>query len=366
MKRTQTNNTKRILFHGDDFKSRIWGEELKKYNYKVIERADRTLASHLKIILSGVYNQQRIHVFIFRYLNDCPSLYESNLHLIRDILIVCLCKILRIKIFWILHNIDRETQQHHPLLTRAKRKIVYSASKKIFVTDPNLVDVAAKYGIQKDKVSWICFGRPCRQKPDKKNIDLRSQIKSFRRKLEQENNSPVFLGLCVSEPAEKKLHYLKASSIVGVSKNENKGCVGLVMIGSFPEGQTFEDAKLRVQKSPYILFIEDSFFVNEPFISDQIDFFYRSLNDQSVPYTLYVATDVKKPMITHRVGALPTIVGRENLGYIIAEDEKDIPGSIIQSIKSWNPAGAENFLKNRSWEIAAMRIKSAIENEDIK
>lgn len=359
----KANKTKRILFHGDDFKSRIWGEELKKrFNYEVVERESQSLFSHLKIILLGFFNNRRIHVFLFRYLNDCASLYESSLHLIRDILIVALCKILQVKIFWILHNIDRETQQYHPILTGIKRKIIYLASKKVFVTDPNLVEVATEYGIEKEKIDWICFGKPPREAPDQKNIDLKKKIIAFKKQLQNHVNSTVYLGLCVSRPARKKLHYLKAPAIVGMSKIINQGCVGLIMIGKFPEGRNFDRAKRKAEKSPYILLIEDSFPVNEPLISNEIDFFYRSLNDQSVAYTLYVATDVKKPVITHREGALPILIEKEQLGFTIDENEEDVPDSIIRSIHSWKKEGAEKFLKIRSWKVAAERLNKAVEN----
>lgn len=355
------NTPKRILFFLNDFKTHQWGKELKKFNYEVVSTGNRFF-SHLGILTSGYFRKQPIRAFIFRYLYDSHSLYESSLFLIRDVLIILLCILLRVKIFWILHNIDRETQQYYPLLIRLRRKIISAVSRKIFVTDVHLVEVAINYGFNQKKIDWLCFGKPVREIPDQKNINLNKQISAFREFLRHNGSPRICLGLCVSEPAKKKTHYLSADSIVGKSTKPDGECVGLIMIGNYPKGREFERAKLRSMDSPYILLIEDSFPVNEPFISDNIDFFYRSLNDQSVAYTLYVAADIKKPVITHQHGALPVIIEREKLGFTITENEEDIPGRIAECISSWSSEGAKKFLKERSWKIGAKRLLNAIEN----
>lgn len=354
---------KRILFFLNDFKTHQWGKELKKYNYEVVSTGNRFF-SHLGILTSGFFKKKPIEAFIFRYLYDSVSLYESSLYLIRDILIVLLCKLLRVKIFWILHNIDRETQQYYPVLIRLRRKIISAASNRIFVTDTHLIEVARNHGFKQKKIDWLCFGKPERQMPDQKNISLNKQISAFREFLREDVNSNICLGLCVSEPAKKKTHYLNADSIVGKSTKTDRTCVGLIMIGNYPEGAEFERAKRRALESPYILLIEDTFSVNESLIAENIDFFYRSLSDQSVAYTLYVAADVKKPVFTHQKGALPLLIEKESLGFTIHNNETDIPGFINKSVSLWKPDGAEHFLESRTWEIGAARFIQALKNYD--
>jgi hypothetical protein len=172
---------KKILFFVNDFKTDLWGAELKKFNYEVVQRENRFF-SHIKILISGFFNKKdKIEVFIFRYLNDHKSLNHSILYLSRDILIIIVCKLLGTKILWILHNIDRETKQYHPRLITFRRKIIHFASKKVMVTDPNLQKVAAENGIVSKKIDWLCFGIPDCVTQNQKNIDLKNRIIFFKK-----------------------------------------------------------------------------------------------------------------------------------------------------------------------------------------
>lgn len=354
----------RILFSIEDFKTQFWGRELSKYNCEIVHNGKK-IYSPIIIIISGFFQGRKIHGFVFRYLNDNESLYESTLFFLRDFLTIFVCKILGVKIIWLMHNIDEETHHNHPILSRIRRKMVGLASNKIFVTDPNLVEVAERYGIKKKKLDWTCFGEIKRGELNQKNVELKEKIVCFKELLMRLGNSNIIIGLCVSEPAKKKNHYLRADSIIGKCEEDDDYCVGLVMIGNYPEGREFESAKERMTTTPYILLIEESFSVNEEFISEQIDFFYRGLTDQSVAYTLYVAAGLGKPMIVQNTGALPLIVDRENLGYVIDDKETGTPDKIVSYIQSWNPDYTQPFLKERSWEIGAKKLLQAIQkNED--
>lgn len=283
----------------------------------------------------------------------------------RDFLIIIVCKILGVRILWLMHNIDEETHHNFPLLSRLRRKLVYNASEKVLVTDPHLVEIAHQHGFKKNKLDWICFGAPAMNGPDQRNEELKKEIQAFRKSLYNNGNSKVYLGLCVSDSLKKKAHYLYADLIVGKSEEHYDSVVGLVIIGKYPEGREFELARVKAMASPYILVIDESFPVNEPFIADQIDFFYRSLTDQSIAYTVYVAASIEKPMITHNTGALPLIVDREQLGYIIQDNEGDIPGTIVQAITSWHSGTAKQFLANRSWNIGAKKLMNAVKTHPV-
>ncbi|NBB77074.1 MAG: hypothetical protein GVY02_06810, partial [Bacteroidetes bacterium] len=329
----------RILFSVDDYKSARWADELIQYNTEVLSSGAHTY-SEILTILKGFVNRQRVHLFVFRYLNDHRTLQRSLKYLIRDALIILISNLLGTRILWVMHNVDRETVCYHPRLNRLRRMMIQKSADRILVTDPHLLPIAEDFGVSRDKLGWTCFGPPKPKKVDLENKKLKKEITQFREHLRSEGFDTVFLGLCASEAAVKKNHYLKAHTVVGASDEKKESCVGLIMIGNFPKGPEFEIAKKKVIASPYILYIEEPLCVNEAYIRDEIDFFYRSMTDQSVAYTFYVACSLEKPVFTHNTGALPVIVENEEIGWVI-HTEKDIPGFISRNVQIWNPLGSK-------------------------
>ncbi len=361
----------RIQFYSDDFKTENWSRELSDLGCEVLKNPSQRLKYfsnifwHARTLLKQYFLNKKVHVFVFRYLNDSHYLRVSLEYLMRDLVTVMVCKALSIRTIWFLHNIDRETKVHYPFISRMRRTLVSYASDRVLVTDPHLIEFALKYGIDEKKLDWICFGIPDKTLLDEQNLSLRSKIEDFKISFYKKGFKNVIVGLCVSEPAKKKTHYLYADSIVGPCNEPKDTCVILVMIGNYPEGDQYLEAKQRVKDSPFILYIEESFSVNELYISDHIDFFYRSLSDQSVAYTLYVACNLNKPIITHNIGALPLIVEREKIGFVL-RDHKHEFSDILISLTSWNSEGNKNFLKERSWRIAAERMLDNIKKAGVQ
>lgn len=356
----------RILFYSDDFKTESWQKELNKLDCEVVSNsADRlkyfhNILYHARVLIDQFFNKKKIDVFVFRYLNDNQHLRVSLEYLFRDLITVVLCTLMGTKMIWLLHNIDKETKVRHPLISKLRRKIVGFGCNRILVTDPHLIEFALEYGIEKDKLDWICFGEPEKKKPDKRNQVLKEKIKSFKENLSKEIGiKNIIVGLCVSEPAKKKSHYLFADSVAGRLEDAQDSCLVLVMIGSFPNGVIYDEAKEKVNLSPYVLHIDEAFLVNEHYISDEIDFFYRSMTDHSVAYTLYVACSLGKPTVTHNTGALPVIIQRENIGFVL-EDNYLKSSDMFNAIKGWNSEGNLQFLTKRSWQIGAERLMENI------
>jgi hypothetical protein len=362
----------RILFTSDDFKTLHWGKELEKSGCEIIlNPTDRlrylnTILRFARPLIRQYRLRKKIHVFIFRYLNDSNHLRVSIEFLLRDLLTIVVCKLLNVRMIWLLHNIDRETIEHFPGITKMRRALINLVASRVLVTDPLLIDYAVQYGIERGRVDWICFGRPVYSTPDPRNLLLHQQISDFKNTLRSRGIKNIVTGLCVSAKADKKAHYLHAGSIVGMCGDQDDSCVILVLIGIFPENAEFTEAKKRAMESPWILLIEESFPVNESYIADQIDFFYRSMTDWSVAYSLYVASEQNKPVITHRQGALSDIVEKEQIGYVIEDDETDIPGFITVSAGSWDHQAAGTFLKTRSWETGARRLINTIRKTGLK
>lgn len=254
-----------------------------------------------------------------------------------------------------MHNVDRETIVHFPFITKMRRGLVRLVTSRVLVTDPHLINPALVHGVKKSRLDWLCFGKPSKIELDDRNIKLNKQILDFKNSLYKDGIRYVALGLCVSNKAKKKVHYLYADSIVGKCEERNDACVALVMIGEYPAGDNFQEAKQRVIDSPYILYIDDPFQVNESFIADHVDFIYRSMTDYSIAYTLYIACDVKKPVFVHDFGVLPRIIEEENIGFTL-NGNRHQPSAIVSFLASWNSDGCERFLAQRNWNKGAERL----------
>lgn len=360
----------RILFYTDDFKTDHWGRELEKNGCEIVPNAKEKLKyfsnilRHARIILKQLYKGKRVHVFVFRYLNDNKHLRVSLEYLIRDVLTVILCKLTNIKILWILHNINKETIVHFPLICKLRRAIISFMSKRVLVTDPHLMKHALEHGIKKSRLDWTCFGIPPKIVLDERNRKLKKQIVDFKKSFHKNGIPHVAVGLCVSERAKKKVHYLHADSIVGKCKEREDACVILIMIGKYPAGKEFRKAKQRVSSSPFILYIDESFPVNEPYIAEHVDFFYRDMTDYSIAYTLYVACNVRKPVFTHNFGALPGIIENENIGFTLNGSLHN-QSKIVSLLESWSSEGSKRFLEKRNWKTGAERLLNNIHKTGI-
>src|SRR5690606_14019778 len=96
---------------------------------------------------------------IIRYLNDYPSFLKTILRTFSEFFLIGICKIANIKVFWICHNVDRESTQHFPKISELRRNIIAFYSLRIFVMDTLLVEFAKHtFPKHRDKIDYISFG----------------------------------------------------------------------------------------------------------------------------------------------------------------------------------------------------------------
>ena len=233
-------------------------------------------------------------------------------------------------------------------------------SDKIFVTDPLLIDYVDEYGINKSKVDWISLGVPNNKLVDNRNKKLLNEIINFKIKLNKRyKKKKIILGLCASETSNKNYHFLFANDLVAQNIDSKKSCIGLVLIGKFPENDRFQIEKKKVIHNEDILYIGENFSVNEFFLLSEIDFLYRTLNDLSVPYSVYVSTLIEKPILTDNYGFFPAMVEKYQLGGIVPSLNTQTPDWVCNIIDNWNPDSANKFLKDRTWAKGAKKIIKA-------
>ncbi|MFU8861780.1 MAG: hypothetical protein ACNA8K_15295, partial [Cyclonatronaceae bacterium] len=139
------------MFTSDDFKTRQWGNVLEKSGFEIVQNERwhikllDMVARHARILIRKFICGQRVHVFIFRYLNDDKHLRVSIELLIRDIITIMVSLLTRTRVIWLMHNIDRETIVHYPGITKMRRAIVNRFAHYVLVTDRLLIAYAVQH-----------------------------------------------------------------------------------------------------------------------------------------------------------------------------------------------------------------------------
>jgi len=350
---------KLIIFPSQDFKYREWSKALKEFGIETYADSKPFIFAPftlIALILSG----KNISAYVFRYLNDKRSFVKSFLKAICDILVSVICKFAKIKIYWILHNVDRETIVHHPKITRLRRYLLKRVSTKIWVMDRRLLDHASSQGLDNKKLDWLCFGSPTFKKPNAETLTLREKIISFSESIKQKYNcSNVYVGLCVSSPLAKFTHFLHAPSFVDTASSDDS-VVCLVIYGKIPNYSKFSHLPEAYVTSGKILHINHNYQIDETVLSDNIDFIYRSVNDLSVSYSVYVATAMGKPIITHDNGFIQEMVSAYNLGLVISNKKSNVGVSVPIFLDQWDNSNAKKFIETYTWELAAWRISNSL------
>lgn len=347
-----------VIFPYNDFKYYAWSFELNQIGVKTLANTKSYIFTPA-VLINQILRGEKIDAFIFRYLNDRKSYFKTIGNALTDILLIGVCYIKKIKVMWISHNVDKETYVYHKYLSDIRRKTISSCADKIFVTDPLLMDMFIRKGISSAKVDWISFGPPGEIKSNNKNKSLFDRIASFKEILAKQSKKQVLLGLCVSSPLPKFYHFLNATKLVQDDPLSDY-CIGLVLIGKMPEGKKFEIAREQIKSNSRILYIEDNFPVDEYKLKPLVDFFYRAVNDYSVPYTVFVAMSLQKPVLTDNLGFLPRLVEEYGIGATIPDPETRTADWFQQFLASWDPKNANKFLSQRSWKHGAQKIFSAL------
>ncbi len=344
-----------IIFNNNDFKYKNWSKALADEGYETITNK-KVYPYILVLLFQYIVKGKTIDAYVFRYLNDRKSFFKTLINVLTDIFIISICKLKKIKIIWIAHNVDKETKVYHKFLNSFRRKIIVYFSNQILVTDPILIDYVEEHGFNKKKVDWLCFGKPNKLEIDLKNKNLLKILINYKIRLKKEfNRDKLILGFCASSAEIKCYHFLNLNDfIINLNKYSDK-LFCFVLIGKFPVGNKFDLEKIKINQNKYIMHIDENFQVNEDYIKSEIDFIYRSVNDLSVSYSLYVSASIGKPIISDDIGLLPHMLEEYKLGFTIPKNEFDFK-CFSKNIQTWDSLYADLFLKKRSWKVAANKI----------
>ena len=311
------------IFPHSDFKFRCWAAALPEELFK---SSKGPYWNWLYIILKHIYHRDRIIVF-YRYLNIGKGLSHELAKLSIDIIIVFLAMVRLIEIRWIVHNVDKESESRHRLIVQAKRFLLSKVARYFYVTS-NILKEGFPYNRAKLKV--VTFGRELSSKQKEKGTEkLTKLINEWKSK---HKNTPRYIGV-VTNWGDKEHDSLRLINLI-LSSDKN-GLIGLVYLGK----------KTNID-SEFLLEVNDRY---EYFLKDlNVDFVLKTLDDRSVPYTLYSAATAGIPMVSSSRSYFSKDLITYRLGGII-ESTKDL----VSIILDYDVSHAESYLNEHCWKYGA-------------
>lgn len=301
--------------------------------------------------------------YVVRYLNDYKSLSKTLLRLFSEIVLVLLCNLLRVKIFWICHNVDKESSTNYQFVSRIRRWIFSRVSKRIFITDPLLVGYAkTHFPKSANKMVGVSFGEitPSHSFDDEKQEIAISFIEEKRKEAKVKNEKAIVL-FCAGGPSNKKyIHfdYLEELLKAGL---ESGCCIIAIVAGDFETTERGKALLERYKKNTNICVFKNFTRFSPDFIRHYIDFYWRGYNDWSVPFTVYEAATLRKPILALNSGFLPEMVNVYKLGAVVENSFSGL-NCILDGVMSLNSDERyEEFLAEHQWGLLPQKLKEALE-----
>jgi len=304
----------KVIIQGSDFKAKAWMQPLES---KAVH------FNNIRSLLLAVISYNR-KCCIFRYLNSESNFFKDLIYTFVICLVCLFRKLLRLDIYWILHNVDKETKDLYPQLTKIKRKVISLSAKKIFVTDSLFLKECSMYF---PKVFPISFG------PKYNGVIKNETIIDVQRFSEKFD----FVILCLGAVGPKYLHYDKLEFLEKIVARHNKK-VGFVV------------SKDIFSPSENMLLIDEPN-LDESVIKSYIDGIYRINDDISMPYTVYAACSAGIPLISNVEYWTFKILQEYGIGFseeaFFTANEKQ-----INDVKK----NMDVFLSNKNWQSLAKNL----------
>lgn len=325
-----------ILFQKNDSKFRAIKSNLLKLGVQSKGISGSPLKAPLvlwKLIFSG----EKPVVYVFRYLNDYPSLLRTLLRLFSEILVIMTCKLFNIKIWWLCHNVDKETLQFHLKLSALRRHIIKTYSMTIFTTHRLLKEIA-KSNLNHKNIKSVSLGYIEEDIYDdmSNELELDNKLLEWLRIRKNKSSKIVFV---VGTPVNKALHFERINGFIREMNilDADKQWYGVVVGGP-------------VEDDPNVFNIPYSYSIKKEYVKEYVDYYYRVMDDYSVSYTLFEAATLRKPIITEDVGFLPLLIREYKIGYIFNRNSTPF---FVNGDISIDCSYFESFLNDNNWSLAA-------------
>lgn len=329
-----------IIFQKEDQKFKCLKEALLRYNIYSTAISGSPIKAPL-ILLRYRFGKRIKIVYVFRYLNDYPNFFKSFLRMSSEVLIILIAKIFNIKLWWLCHNVNKETVSNFPKLTDLRRRIIVDNVDYIFTTNELLIPYAKKV-FHKDNIDSISLGFI--NKPLYENLIIDNNINMELTKWLKDHVCPkTKLIFCAGSNAQKVLHFDLIQSLLKVlNTNDSSFYWKAIVVGH------------SIKHNTDIFNIPIKYLVDSNLIRKYVNYYYRVIDDFSISYTLFESCYYEKPLITENYGFLPDVINFYNIGFIICRTDIQ---SFLKFIDIPNNFGFKRFLKYNNWDLTAEKIE---------
>lgn len=337
-----------ILSFRADAKQQLWQQASRgQLSFRKVSRPYAILVILLCPLLGP------IDVVLFRYLNDRRKVISSFFRFLSELIIVLVARSRGMRIYWLAHNVNRESKIFNPRLSQWRRKTLGYFSTDIFVTEDGLIEPARNmlphakfkpihtctFGLIEDETK-----KPKRSKA--LEVDLKCVPKGKSHYLVSINNwSPKkaretsFL-LDISRRAENfpSVHFIVGGNQVSYIRKQNS--------------ELYNALASRNNVSLLEGWVAIEQLVRQKICSALI----KSYDDLSLSLGLVSACSLRLPIISEKEVFMGELVERYDIG--IAVDADTSFECIIDACNRLRECSEhyERFLKNNTWERGAMAL----------
>lgn len=323
-----------VFIQRGDFKSKqILKKVEEKHLVKYIDSSPIFFPIKILPFVIKYFSQKKRWVFIYRYLNDYPSLSKTLSRALSEYFVVIISKLFNGDVYWICHNVDKETARYYPKISEFRRNLLNLHASRVFVMQKHLV----KYynaNFDREKVDFLSFGYiESKLRTDSNVIDLLRMLKS----------GPTKIAWSAGQYAAKTTYIEKTIDFAALNPD-----ISFVMVISRLPDETLNKlnnvTNIHVLKGPLVL--------NEDEVAEYIDFFWRSYDDLSVPFSVFNAVKNRKKILCMKEGFLSEIVERYEIGIVLSAVAR-IPIQVTTPLKE---EVVTRFEEENNWGIPSNKL----------
>lgn len=353
-----------ILFPRPDTKFQLWAEALDSVSdTHTALPAWRPWFSFWHFIRYRIQGR-RIDAFVIRYLNDPGSLPVATCRLAGEFLTLNTARALGIRIFWILHNIDRETCHQRPWIVHLRRRLARTHASAVFVTEECLIKHARSHHRIRAPIKVMPLGVP-----DDSMLTSAADARGWRHfrtraeawmSIDAQNGSRSLCLLVTGTPEDKYTHFWRLRELLDQAARQD---IPLKAIIIAPLDKAY-GKQLRAELASHeaagrVLFSEKYVEIDWSWAARNCTALLRGYSDLSMSHAIYHAVAVGMPVLAIPGGVVHEVVMQEGIGAVLAEDFSNL-GAVLPTLRQLDLEIMEAFLSRRTGVKAAETLLEAL------